>query len=82
MPDRVKPDDTAEETADPVAADRRNFFKVEQWTADDLHVAALLYAGNRLEKAHAVFDERVRKRPRGRYTIRQRSHVVRKWPRD
>jgi hypothetical protein len=27
---------TEEETHDPIRADARNFFKVEEWTADDL----------------------------------------------
>jgi hypothetical protein len=34
-----------EETDNPVYADERGFSKVEEWTADDLHVARLIYAG-------------------------------------
>ena len=69
-----------QETTDPVEADTRNFYKVERWTADDQHIAELLYAGNRIEKARAKFVEVVRHRPGGRYTIRQRALVMRKWP--
>jgi len=38
-----------EETADPLYADDRNFYKVELWTKDRLHVLRLLYAGNNLD---------------------------------
>jgi hypothetical protein len=41
----------AEETDDPVYADRRNFYKVERWSKDGLHITDLLYAGNDLERA-------------------------------
>jgi hypothetical protein len=71
-----------QETDDPVRADTRNFYKVERWTADDQHVAALLYAGNRLDQARATFDQVVTHRPGGRYTIRQRARVLAKWPKD
>jgi hypothetical protein len=47
-----------EETDDPVYADERDFLKVEEWTADDLHVARLIYAGNRLEKSTRHFRRR------------------------
>lgn len=70
-----------EETADPQVADRRNFYKVERWTADDQHVAHLLYAGNSLDKARATFEAAVTRRPGGRFTIRQRARVIDKWPR-
>jgi hypothetical protein len=56
--------------SDALYADVRNFFKVEQWTADDLHVDRMLYADNRLDKVE----------PAARYLIRQRSRVVDKWP--
>ncbi len=69
-----------EETADPLYADDRNFYKVEEWTADDLHVARMLYAGNSLDKAYAVFDAAIRFNSAARYLIRQRSRVVEKWP--
>jgi len=35
-----------EETDDPLVADRRNFFKVELWTRDGLHVERLLEAAD------------------------------------
>lgn len=60
-------------------ADNRNFFKVEQWTADQ-HVERLLFAGNRLDKARAIFDAAVKRRTSGRYTLRQRIRVLTKWP--
>ena len=44
-----------EETTDPFVADRRNFFKVELWTRDGLHIERLLFAGNSLDNARAVF---------------------------
>ncbi len=34
-----------EETTDPLVADARNFYKVEQWTRDGTKVDSLLYAG-------------------------------------
>ncbi len=71
---------TEEQTDNPVYADERNFFKVEQLTTDDLHVARMLYAGNSLDKAYEVFDAAIRFNPAARYLIRQRSRVVEKWP--
>ena len=44
-----------EETTDSFVADRRNFFKVELWTRDGLHMGQLLFAGYILDKARAVF---------------------------
>ena len=70
-----------EEADDPLVADRRNFFKVELWTKDGLHVEQLLFAGNSLDRAHTVFAAFAKKRPRGRLTIRQRSRVLTEWPR-
>jgi hypothetical protein len=40
----------------------------------------MLWAGNSLDKARALFSAEVRRRPRGRYTIRQRSRVLDEWP--
>jgi hypothetical protein len=71
-----------EETDNPVRADERNFFKVEEWTADDLHVARMLYAGNSLDEAFEVLDVAIRVNPAGRYLIRQRSRVVDSWPKN
>jgi hypothetical protein len=45
---------SAEETADPLNADDRNFYKVERWTRDGSKVDRLLYAGNNLEKVREM----------------------------
>ena len=71
----------AETTTDADYANRRNFFKVELWTKDGLHVEQLLFAGNSLDRARTVFAAFAKKRPRGRLTIRQRSRVLTEWPR-
>ena len=62
-----------EETHDPLYADDRHFFKVEQWTRDGLHVERLLYAGNSLAKAEDNLRPRHQASPRIRLTIRQRT---------
>jgi len=69
-----------EETSDPRHADRRNFYKVEQWSRDDMHIARLHYAGNSIVRARAEFARLTRHRPRGRYTIRQGIRVLERWP--
>jgi hypothetical protein len=69
-----------EQTDDPHYADARNFYKVERWTKDGLHVAGMLYAGNDLERARSIFAAGIKRRPRARLTIRQRSQVLWKWP--
>ena len=69
-----------EETDDPLVADRRNFFKVELWNKDGQHVERLLFAGNSLDNARALFAAHGKRRPRARLTIRQRSRVVAEWP--
>jgi hypothetical protein len=71
-----------EETNNPVYADTRNFLKVEEWTTGDLHVARLIYVGNRIDKAHDIFDAAIRFNIAGRYTIRQSIRVVEKWPKS
>jgi hypothetical protein len=73
-------DFAAETTTDRDYANQRNFYKVELWTKDDQRVERLLHAGNRIDAARAVFNEAVRHRPRGRYTIRQRCRVLEQWP--
>jgi hypothetical protein len=62
------------ETDDPDEADRRNYYKVERWDAAEQHVFQLLHASNDLSRAHAVFTSETKRRPRGRYTLRQGSH--------
>lgn len=69
-----------EQTDDPDYADVCNFYKVERWTRDGLHVAGMLYAGNDLERARSIFAAGIKRRPRARLTIRQRSQVLWKWP--
>jgi hypothetical protein len=77
------PDDfAAEETDNPNIAAVRNYFKVELWSKDGQCIERMLHAGNRIEKARAVFDDAVRHRPGGRYMIRQGARVLRKWPED
>ena len=74
MPKEAKPDDVPlhEETDSPTYADDHNFYKVEKWTRDGTKVDSLLYAGNSLGRARAVFERSIKHRPRIRLTIRQR----------
>ena len=69
-----------EETADALYADERNFYKIEKWTKEGSRVDRMLYAGNNLDKARAIFAATVKRRPRVRLTIRQRSRVLQHWP--
>jgi len=77
MPPNNWPD---EETDNPLLADDRNYYKVEKWTKDGTKVDRMLYAGNSLEKAHEIFAEAIKHRPRIRLTIRQRTRVLQRWP--
>jgi hypothetical protein len=43
-------------------------------------VERLLFAGNSLDKARALFTAYGKRRPRARLTIRQRTRVVAEWP--
>jgi hypothetical protein len=78
----VLPNDPSgeQETASFGDAWDRNFFMTELWSKHEAEVARMLYGGNKLEKAWAVFHEAVKRRPRGIYTIRQRAHVLARWP--
>jgi hypothetical protein len=58
-----------EETDEPLIADHRNFYKVEQWGRDGMRVERMLFAGSSLDRARAIFQAEIRCRPRGRYTI-------------
>jgi hypothetical protein len=69
-----------EETNDPIVADVRNFYKVEKWTQDGMKVDSLLYAGNNIDKARDIFATAIKHRPRIRITIRQKTHVLQRWP--
>lgn len=68
------------ETSDPDVADARNYYKVEKWDAGGLHVEALLHASNDLSRARAIFVAERKRRPRGRYTLRQSIRVLERWP--
>jgi hypothetical protein len=70
-----------EETNDPLVADVRNFYKVEKWTRDGMKVDSMLYAGNSLDSARAVFERAIKHRPRIRLMLRQRTRVLDEWPR-
>ena len=69
-----------EETDNPTYADERNFYKVEKWTRDGTKVDSLLYAGNDLGRAQGIFTNAIKRRPRIRLTIRQRTQVLQQWP--
>ena len=45
-----------------------------------MHLDALLYAGNGLDKAREIFVTTVKHRPSVRLTIRQRTLVLQQWP--
>jgi hypothetical protein len=69
-------DSSNEETDEPLLADRRNFYKVEKWTKDGRQVDRMLWAGNSIDKARETFRAAIKRRPRGRYSIRQRSRML------
>ena len=69
-----------EQTDDPLYADDRNFYKVEAWSRDGMHIDALLYAGNNFGKAREIFVTTVKHRTRIKLTIRQRTRVLQHWP--
>ena len=71
-----------EETDISHLADARNFYKVEEWTTDGLHIERMLYAGNNLQKVRDVFASAIKQRPRIRLTIRQRTRVLFQWPEE
>jgi thiamine monophosphate kinase len=45
--------------------------KVEKWTRDGTKVDSLLYAGNSLGRARAVFESAIKHRPWIRLTLRE-----------
>jgi hypothetical protein len=67
---------------DLLLADERNFYKVEKWTKDGTKIDRLLYAGGSLKRARELFAEAVKHRPRIRLTIRQRTHLLDRWPEE
>jgi hypothetical protein len=64
---------------DPVAKARYRSCRVV-WSRDGQRVERMLFAGNSLDRARAIFKAEIRRRPRGHYTIRQRSRVLDQWP--
>jgi hypothetical protein len=76
----MKDDWSSEETDDPLYADRRNFYKVEKWSKDDMRVVELFDAGNNLDKARRIFERAIKHRPRISLTIRHRTRVLQQWP--
>ena len=52
----------------------------EKWSKDDQRIERMLWAGNSLDKAREIFDAEVKRRPRIRLTIRQRTRVLQRWP--
>jgi hypothetical protein len=45
-----------------------------------VHVLELVHASNDLSRARAVFAAEKKRRPRGRYTLRQNIRVLERWP--
>jgi hypothetical protein len=70
------------ETDDPDEANRRRYCKVERWDSAESQVLQLLHARNDLGRARAVFASETKRRPRGRYLLRQNIRVLQRWPRD
>jgi hypothetical protein len=70
------------ETDDADDADRRRYYKVELWDSTEQHVLQLLHASNDLGRAQVVFASETKRRPRGRYTLRQNIRVLQRWPPD
>ena len=64
-----------EETDNLLLADDRNLYKVEKSTRYGTKVDSLRYAGN-LARAQEIFATTVKRRPRTRLTIRQRTRVL------
>ena len=58
----------------------RGFYMVLERRRDNDQIARMLYGGNNIDKARATFADIVRRRPRGRWTLQQRTQVLQKWP--
>ena len=54
---------------------------LDRVTRDGTKVDSLLYAGNSLGRARAVFESAIKHRPRIRLTIRQQTRVLEQSPR-
>jgi hypothetical protein len=62
-------------------ANRRSYYKVERWdSTPQQHLFRLLHASNDLGRAQAIFASETKRRPRGRYTLRQGIRVLQRWP--
>jgi hypothetical protein len=70
------------ETDDSNEADRRSYYKVERWDSTEQHVFQLLHASNDLGRVQAIFASETKRRPRGRYLLRQGIRVLKRWPPD
>jgi hypothetical protein len=70
------------ETDDADEADRRNYYKVERWDSTEQHVFQLLHASNDLGRAQAIFASETKRRPGGRYLLRQSIRVLKPLPPD
>ena len=71
---------TSRRDQQPAARDELNYYKVEKWTKDGTKIDRLLYAGNNRDEARELFAGEVKRRPRIRLTIRQRTRVLQQWP--
>jgi len=56
-------------------------FKVEQWSKGFAGITRLILETSTPNEAHAEFDRLVRHRPRGWYTVRWGTQVMREHPR-
>jgi hypothetical protein len=68
-----------EEAADPLHADRRNFYKVEKWSGHCQHIE-VLFAGNNLDKAKRLFEQLIAKRSRSRLRSGGELGSLGEWP--
>jgi hypothetical protein len=70
---------SAEETDDPIHADRRNLYKVEKWSRHGQRITQLLFAGSSLDKARAIFTDFARKRHERSWRSAANA-VLQRWP--
>jgi thiamine monophosphate kinase len=63
--------DFHEQSDSTIYADDHGFYKVDKRTRDGTKVDSLLYAGNSLGRARAVFESAIKHRPRIRLTLRE-----------
>lgn len=58
----------------------QGLYMVEQWHPTKDEPAAFIYGTSNLDKARAKFAEMVRKRPGGRWIMRQKMRTILKYP--